>query len=233
MQTFTGILFFLIFISSCRQNRFSTVEKPVKNQKKDLIHPASVNYDSSKKDVQNVRYLLQANTAFNKQKTETAFLNCIVNKIIPAWIGTKWTFSGTSEIPGEGSIACGYFVTTVLRDAGVKLNRVKLAQAASEEMIQSIVQKNYISRYSNIPLDEFVSALKITGPGLYIIGLDNHTGFIYVNDNSVAFIHSSFIGKSGVQYEDVTVNSILNASKYRVVGKLSADEQVLRNWIKN
>ena len=29
------------------------------------------------------------------------------------WMGTPWDFSGTSQVPRKGSIACGYFVSTV------------------------------------------------------------------------------------------------------------------------
>ena len=42
----------------------------------------------------------------------------IIDEIFSAWIGTRWDFDGTSQTPREGRIACGYFVSTVLRDAG-------------------------------------------------------------------------------------------------------------------
>jgi hypothetical protein len=66
----------------------------------------------------------------------------------------------------QGNIACGYFVTTVLRDAGMLLNRVKLSQCASEEMIQQLCSKNNISRYSNLPLAEFTRTVSSKEPGL-------------------------------------------------------------------
>ena len=41
-------------------------------------------------------------------------LDIIYNRLIPQWYGTPWDFHGTAEYPNSGSIACGYFVTTIL-----------------------------------------------------------------------------------------------------------------------
>ena len=41
-----------------------------------------------------------------------------------AWYFTPWTFNGYSETPKEGSIACGYFVTTTLSDMRFKVPRI-------------------------------------------------------------------------------------------------------------
>ncbi|WP_225432174.1 hypothetical protein, partial [Limosilactobacillus reuteri] len=42
------------------------------------------------------------------------------------WKNTAWDFNGTSTVPGEGSIACGFFVTTLLQDMDLNINRRKL-----------------------------------------------------------------------------------------------------------
>src|SRR5687768_5227389 len=34
----------------------------------------------------------------------------IYEDVLPAWYGTGWDFNGTSEVPQQGKIACGYFV---------------------------------------------------------------------------------------------------------------------------
>src|SRR5690606_907796 len=52
----------------------------------------------------------------------------LLNEIIPYWYGTEWDFEGHTAIPNEGKIACGYFVSTTLRDMGLNINRYKLAQ---------------------------------------------------------------------------------------------------------
>jgi len=63
------------------------------------------------------------------------------------------------------------------------------------------------------------------------VGLDNHTGFIYNDGNEVYFIHSTFIGTRNVQKEIAATSRILEKSKYKVLGKISADEKVLNRWI--
>ena len=68
-------------------------------------------------------------------------------EIFPSWYGTKWDFNGTTQVPQEGYIACGYFVITTLRDLGLKVPRVKWAQAASETMILSATRS--VKRHSN------------------------------------------------------------------------------------
>ncbi len=194
------------------------------------IH-APVNYDSCLRQIPIIKK--EANSNWGKLKApekEKIFTEAVVKTIVPAWIGTPWTFSGTTEKPGEGSIACGYFVTTVLRDAGLPIARVKLAQAASEEMIKNLVQPKYIQRFSNKPMEEFISAINKSGAGLYVAGLDNHTGFIYHDGTEAWFIHSTFVGTRNVQYEKAATSIVLNSSKYKVVGKLSADEKVLEKW---
>lgn len=135
------------------------------------------------------------------------------------WIGTAWDFSGTSQEPGKGAIACGYFVTTTLRDAGVKVDRVRLAQAASEKMILETTDKETVRRFSDKPLADVLTKIRTQGEGYYIVGLDNHTGFLRVGrDGKVTFIHSG-PGK-GVVFEEPEKSEKLVSSRYRVTGKI-------------
>ncbi|MFZ4799859.1 MAG: hypothetical protein ACOYMA_20370 [Bacteroidia bacterium] len=162
------------------------------------------------------------------------FVTSLTNKIFPFWYGTRWAFYGNSTIPGEGSIACGYFVTTTLSHVGVPLNRVKLAQCASEVMIKNLVQKQNIYHFNNLSLLAFIKGIKQKGKGLYIIGLDNHTGFVFINENNeVNFIHSSGRFPFCVVNENASESTILEKSVYKVVGKISDDELFLKNWVMN
>lgn len=148
------------------------------------------------------------------------FVNFIADSLIPCWYGTKWNFNGTTETPKQGTIACGYFVTTVIRDSGIPVQRIKLAQCASEEMIKSVCESETIKRYRNIEFQTFISAITKTGFGLYVIGLDNHTGFIFNDGKKVWFIHSSYISPGCVVKEEASESVILQNSKYKVIGKL-------------
>jgi hypothetical protein len=171
----------------------------------------------------------------NKQASfneiQQTFLKAIDKRVFKYWYGTEWDFNGTTQKPHEGKIACGYFVTTTLRDMGVPINRVKMAQCASEEMINSLTTKKNIYHFSSISLSDFEKKITKKGNGLYIIGLDNHTGFISISDKGNYFIHASGWFPFQVIKEVLGKSSILSKSKYRVVGKISDDETFLRKWL--
>src|SRR5687768_1120080 len=76
-----------------------------------------------------------------------AALRTIAAELIPAWLGTPWDFNGTTETPQQGRIACGYFVSTVLRHAGFRVERVRLAQQASERIALTLSQPVEIQRF--------------------------------------------------------------------------------------
>lgn len=151
--------------------------------------------------------------------------------LFPPGIGTAWDFNGTTETPQKGAIACGYFVTTVLRDAGLRIARTQLAQCASEKLITTLIQPRFIHRYSNIGIAAFIHAVQQQGYGLYIVGLDNHVGFIFNDGATVYFIHSTFVGTRNVQKEKAISSGVLAQSRYKVLGKLSADESTLNKWM--
>ncbi len=135
------------------------------------------------------------------------------------WMGTPWDFSGTSQVPRKGSIACGYFVTTTLQQSGMELDRVRLAQAASEQMIVELTDSRTVRRYSNESLRSFLDSLRDQGAGYYIVGLDNHTGFLRVLDgDQIEFVHSG--PGRGVVREAPKDAPELAHSRYRVTGKL-------------
>ena len=148
-------------------------------------------------------------------------------ELFPPWYGTTWDFYGTTETPRNGKIACGYFVTTVLRDAGFQLERARLAQQASEKIILSLVEAKYVQRFRNASLEDFVAAVRQQGAGLYVVGLDFHVGFILHNGQEVYFVHSAYANPAEVMKEVAARSPILGDSKYRVLGALTADDQLL------
>ena len=151
--------------------------------------------------------------------------------IFPAWEGTAWAFYGTSWEPRRGSIACGYFVTTTLHDAGLRLQRTVLAKQASEVLIQNLTSEAYITRYRGVSQVEFVRQAQALGPGLYVLGLDFHAAFLRVHKGgAVQMVHSSFLGP-GTVVREAAARSTALPSKYRVLGKVSADPIFLRHWL--
>lgn len=114
---------------------------------------------------------------------------------------------------------------------GVPINRVKMAQCASEEMIRSLTSKENIHHISNVSLAKFEEKLVSYGNGLYIIGLDNHTGFIFIDGDAHYFIHSTGWFPFKVVKDVIGESSVLSKSNYRVVGKISDDKAFLKRWV--
>jgi hypothetical protein len=67
------------------------------------------------------------------------------------------------------------------------------------------------------------------GPGLFIIGLDLHVGFLVQTDDDLRFIHASYETETVVDEAAATATLIVD-SKYRVVGKILDDDNV-RDWL--
>ncbi len=153
----------------------------------------------------------------------------ISDSLFSYWYKTPWNFNGTTKVPKQGSIACGFFVTTILSDAGFQIPRIKWAQSASEPVIVKVASN--IQRFRNQPVSKLTDYLNKQGNGLYIVGLDYHVGFISKSGNNIRFIHSSYyFPQIGVMAEPLEGNNPLNDSKYRVTGKL-LDIEMIRNWI--
>jgi hypothetical protein len=225
------IIIFASFLTGCNaQNRLQNTENAP-------VTLPNGNYQTELKAIETERQNLSNIYQNSTDKKDTIdkvrkfFVTAIEQKIIPFWYGTDWDFYGTTETPKSGKIACGYFVTTVLRDAGLRVNRVSLAQQASENIIKSLVTAPNIKRFNNIAIEKFVADVKTLGEGIYIVGLDNHVGFIFHNGSEVYFIHSSYIEPSEVIREKAIESPILSSSKYRVIGKISDDEELMVKWL--
>ncbi len=167
----------------------------------------------------------QLNTAFS------FFEQKITTEITNQWIGTTWDFNGITQTPRNGDIACGYFVTTVLRDAGYTIHRVKYAQCASQIMIQYLCDQRDIQTFSNAAIEKVTNYIQKKGKGLYVTGLDFHTGFIYNDDQEIYFIHSLYINRVGVVKQKLMDASVFVSSKYKMIGKLSRAKFVER-WLR-
>ena len=154
------------------------------------------------------------------------------SELFPYWYGTKWDFNGMTRTPKKGKIACGYFVTNTLTDVGFNIPRIKWAQSASEVFIKKLSYGN-LKRFSNKPIATIEKHLLNTGNGIYIVGLDSHTGYIYVKNNEIRFVHADYFDpETGVTSEKIDSDSPINYSKYRIIGKLMSDQMILA-WIKN
>ncbi|MFT3845060.1 MAG: hypothetical protein QM725_08410 [Lacibacter sp.] len=208
----------LLLLLNCNEKNTS-VSLP-ENEKRHFqpVQKNTTTYADAKKKSAGLLKSYKQNPTYANEKKLHAF---VADSLISFWYGTKWNFNGTTEIPGNGSIACGYFVTTVLRDAGMQINRVKLAQCSSETMIKQLTEKSSLQKFSNEPLKSFTDKVSKHDKGLFIVGLDCHTGFLYNDGTEIYFIHASYATPKIVIKEQAGKSGILAASKYRVIGKLN------------
>ncbi|MEL6676584.1 MAG: hypothetical protein AAFR61_30520 [Bacteroidota bacterium] len=156
-----------------------------------------------------------------------SLVHSLVEKIFPCWYGTPWTFEGHTDQPGEGSIACGYFVSTTLKHIGFNLNRYRLAQQAALPIIRSLTQNVQRFRSPQACLD-FVAA----HPGeLFILGQSYHVGFLYAAPEGVQFIHAGYFPPTRVCREAARTSDTFEQSEVWVVGSLNQHPELARKWL--
>lgn len=176
--------------------------------------------------------LTSLNKKSNIDEISEFWVSLISNELYDKWKNTPWDYNGTADRPDHGAIACGYFVTTILRDMDLKINRSKLAICASSVMMKSLVPHQKIRNLSYMSYSDFNSELKNSGKGVYIIGLDFHTGFIVNDGTENWFIHSYYVKRRGVIKEAVLDSWALRSSKTRWIISLTNDKEFLYKWMK-
>jgi hypothetical protein len=204
------------------------------------IQPDSKKYQVLTQEVERWRKDLaeryrKAKTTAERTAVE-AEARAVLEQALPAmmrcWLGTPWDFNGTAKGPGEGKIACGYFVATVLKDAGFQVDRYQLAQQPSGNILQTFLAKESTTLTVGQDYQAFATDAEKREPGVYIVGLDTHVGFIIVADQSLNFIHSSGSQPWCVVDENRANAGVLQRSSWRMLGNLTADAGVLKRWLK-
>lgn len=166
------------------------------------------------------------------QASGKALRSAILNDIVPQWYGTTWDFNGTTRVPRQGSIACGYFITTVLQDAGLNLDRSGIAQKASSEIIKILCEPSSYEWISGKSREEFLLYMKTKPEGIYIVGLDNHVGFMHHLATGDRFIHASYKTPVCVVNEKAASSEVLDVSRIYVIGRLSPQRELVKKWLR-
>lgn len=159
-------------------------------------------------------------------------LELVLPEMMRCWLGTGYDFNGTAEKPGEGKIACGYFVSTVIRDAGFRVNRYKLAQQPSENIMRTFLDQDDCRLRVGVDFEEYADWVEKMEPGIYLVGLDTHVGFIVNRIDGIRFFHSSGARATGVVDESRDRANALRNSRWRMLGNLSGDPGVIRMWLR-
>lgn len=189
---------------------------------------------TNKKHQAELRYLyLNAKNEHQKDSIIAAaqyyIYKIIVNEYFKNWYGTPWSFYGQTKVPKQGSIACGYFVTTILYQVGFNIPYTDWAKLASEVFIKKFSQE--IKRYRNEPIENIKQYILSKSNGLYIVGLDCHVGFIFKHNQTLKFIHSSYYKPDiGVLSENLEGHNPLDNSSYVVIGKI-LDKPAIIKWL--
>lgn len=207
------------------------VEKPT---------PDAARYAELKEEAQRWRKDLAGKYSKARSKEEKdkviaetrGFLETLLPAMMRCWLGTSWDFHGTAETPGNGKIACGYFVATVLRDAGFQVDRYKLARQPSQNIIRTFLPSEAMTLRVGVPYETFASEVASAEPGIRIVGLDSHVAFLVTTADGFRFIHSSGSKPWCVVDESRDEADVLRRSNYRVHGLLTSDRAVLLRWLK-
>lgn len=245
---------FLIAISilffSFRSSKTEVKSSIDSNQKKnniDTIRPIEI--DSSIIDTLALKLNFNPGTNYNTTKLTSASLknnlknssdslkkleleNLILNQLIPFWYGTPWDFSGYTETPKKGVIACGYFVSTIMKHAGFNVDRYKLAQQNPLNEAKTIAAGDSVENYevNSTQLQKIFVAEK--QEGLYFVGLDFHVGFLLFRNKELYYIHSNYIGAVGVVFEKAVYSDAFNAASAYRIAEISTNEKLLEKWVK-
>ena len=219
-----------VIIVSCHNN------KPDNSQTRIQIHRDSTDkrtYDELKSDIAMKRreFSKTGLSSATTSQVRNFWVKSISIDLYDKWHGTPWDFNGSTTIPGKGSIACGYFVTTILRDMDCDINRIKLAVCPSLQMMKSLSPHPIINNLSYLDLKSFNDYFKKHGKGVYIIGLDFHTGIIVNDGLETWFLHSNFIRRQGVIKEPILNSSALQSSKTKWVTSLTNNDEFLQKWL--
>lgn len=194
------------------------------------------NYNNEKAEIAAIRsglsdkYLNSSDSAIRAKLLDSAmvtFTDMLLNNIVPYWYETTWDFEGHTSIPRQGTIACGYFVSTTLRDMGLKLNRYRLAQQGPENEAKSIaINASAVLHFNS---ENIFEKLKSLEDGLYFVGLDFHVGYLYINNSIGYFIHSNYIdGK--VMIESPTSSEAFMSTFY-YLSKIAGNKALMEKWL--
>ncbi len=166
-----------------------------------------------------------------------AVQSAITEVLLPAWLGTRWSFHGTADEPlAPQGIACGYFVAAILQHAGIALeSRKGFARSTALTIARSLIPPGPSHhRVFSVPASALEQKVRSFGDGLYLLGLDVHVGFVAVRGEAVRVVHASYTGTRTVVDEPITACEAVERSRaagYHVTA-LFAGETLTEAWLR-
>ncbi len=236
----------LLLVGACSAGWFyrgqivSLVEEVIGSSTTSGPAPDPKTYSVLSEDLEEHRRRLSADyrrTTSNTERMEILaqarkLLELSLPRLMRCWLGTPWDFNGIAHEPGHGKVACGYFVSSVLQDAGFRVEWAPLAQQASQNILGTFLPPDDMKIRVGVDYEQFLSEVLSCGNGIHIVGLDSHVAFLVVTDGGeIHFIHSSGASPYCVVDESREDARVLRRSNYRVTGNLTANSELIRNWL--
>lgn len=198
----------------------------------------TVSYVDTKTSIDQLRKRLEEDHRLGKislDSIKSEFTTHLVDKIIPHWYGTPWSFGGHTAVPNQGEIACGYFISTTLRDMGIKLNRYRLAQKSPIDEAKVISCGSEIfSVVQDSPEKAFEEIDRLTQEGLHFIGFDmGHVGYLLKSNGKLFLIHSNYLSPGSVCIEPLMDSKVFKSfTKFHLVD-ISNNDTLIQLWLDN
>ncbi len=254
MSRINCLLLVVLFIFNCNSSKKNELVVKQSNKSKSFSPPVTSNtsgLDSTKLDIRfkkrgnynTIKNTIVTDRLYFKTLFEThpqkaidsasSYLYAkLVNTIVPHWYNTTWDFNGYTNIPNQGDIACGYFVSTTLKHLGFNLNRYKMAQQAGLIEAQYLQNKARLKTFSNVSFKNLKLKLNnVYNDGLYFVGLDNHVGYLLIKNKELYFLHSSY-------YDDKVMIELAETSpcfgsNFYVFAEIFTNSTLVKKWILN
>lgn len=224
------------YVNSDSQTTNNSDQKYIKSLKDLKLKSDSINdYLTVKRSVSLIRNKLLSDTlVISTDSLSRIFKNLLLNRVIPYWEGTKWSFEGHTSVPPKGEIACGYFISTTLKDVGVYVNRYKLAQQSPINEALSIAIDSQVVTVNEGTLESNIKFINDTiKEGIYFIGFDqSHVGYVLKEKGELFLIHSNYMEPCAVCIEKIEESEVFKDYEKYYLAEISTNKKLLQYWLK-
>ncbi|WP_406685578.1 hypothetical protein N1F78_07635 [Seonamhaeicola sp. MEBiC1930] len=244
-------IFLLLILSGCKyqEKKTSQIFEQVNSKNKtvtneDLLDSVKLginfkpnqNYSALKRTILSDKVHFKNQFSTHPEKTIDSvskyLYHKLVNELVPHWYNTTWDFNGYTNIPKEGDIACGYFVSTTLKHLGFNLNRYKMAQQAGLNEAKTLQENSKLKVFSNLSFKSLKNKLNTSyNDGIFFVGLDNHVGYVLIKGKEIYFLHSSYYDDK-VMIELAEYSPCFESNIY-VFAEITTNKVLVKKWILN
>ena len=114
----------------------------------------------------------------------------------------------------------------------MNLNRYRLAQQYSGDVAKTINLDDSILTFLEYSSSKLIDKVREKFKnGIYLVGLDNHVGFLLKRKGEVFFIHSNYIDPPEVVIEPAFDSEVLKYCSIYYFGEITNNEDLMRKWL--